>query len=113
MGLFVVVGGTASKDDCDDGTASDEIPGWRFARPGDGGGGINWESVRIGGMSFDDEARWALPRAGKAGGESSSLPVSPLSPSSLDGGGDTSRMTGAVGDLGSAVPMSSENQPRR
>jgi len=64
-------------------------------------------------MPFDDEARWALPRDGNAGGESS-LAVSPPSSSSSDGGGDTSRMTGAM-DSGvtAAVAVSNENQLRR
>jgi len=43
-------------------------------------------------MPFDEAARWALPRAGNAGGISSSPAVSDPSPSD---GGDTSRISGA------------------
>jgi len=67
-------------------------PGWRVARLGIGGGGINAESVSIVGMldrldESDEEeddaaARCALLIAGKAGGASSSPAVSDPSSSS-------------------------------
>jgi hypothetical protein len=69
-------------------------------------------------MSFDEEddaARWALPRAGNAGGISSSPAVS--DPSSSDVGGDTSTISGTSrefdGRLLAAVVVSNENQLRK
>jgi len=69
-------------------------------------------------MPFDEDdeaARWALPRVGKAGGISSSSTVSDPSPS--DGGGDTSRISGAAREFGAgllaAVAVFNANQPLR
>ena len=85
----MVVGG-ASEEAAEEGIASDEdreeVPGCRFARLGSGGGGISWVSV--------SDTRWALARAGKAGGESSFLTV-PSESSSSDGCGDDTSIVGA------------------
>lgn len=86
-------------------------PGCRTAKPGAGGGGMSWVSERILGMP--GFARWALCRAGKAGG-SSLFSLSVASPSSSESGGEMVVISGAdsvnVGAVCSGAP---ESQLRR
>lgn len=106
-GAFVVDGGGANELALA-GTAREldalGTPGRRAAGPGNGGGGIHSESLRIRGTEAAFEIvgsnRWALLRAGNAGGASSSSAprtVSVSLPSSSGGGWDTIVGVGATG----------------
>ena len=94
-----MVGGAASEEE--DGADDTEIPGLRLAKWGGGGGGIDWESVRIRGM-LEDAIRCALKGLGNAGGESSSCSVSVSVPSS-ERGGETLSSEGIMGELDGAA----------
>jgi hypothetical protein len=99
-----VVDGGKAREFPGDGTENVvDTPGWREARRGSGSEGSFRASLKMLGTDFpgpledpEDETRCALLRLGNAGGISwSRSSVSVSSPSSSDGGGETSKMTGA------------------
>lgn len=92
--------GTA-KEFADEATERELVPGERLAKLGNGGGGINCESVRTFGTPSDAgpaEDLCALLRLGNMGGVSScSVSVSSPSPSSSSDGGGENVWTVGVG----------------